>query len=152
MIIWTYTFCRFRIEKEYTALKSKENEDQIELRVKFSLFGVFMVTLINELPSKRLLNWMSCNLILHLVKRNFCFFVENLEFIFSNYIRNVAYGNENFKELTKILIKNESIYFLFESYGLDLGFFFQRLRTENRLLRQRIEALEKVLFIWKNPQ
>lgn len=152
MIIWTYTFCRFRIEKEYTALKSKENEDQIELRVKFSLFGVSMVTLINELPPKRLLNWMSCNLILHLVKRNFCFFMENLEFIFSNYIRNVAYGNENFKELTKILIKNESIYFLFESYGLDLGFFFQRLRTENRLLRQRIEALEKVLFIWKNPQ
>lgn len=56
------------------------------------------------------------------------------------------------RELTKIMIKNESIYFLFESYGLD--FFFQRLRTENRLLRQRIEALEKVLpvFICNNPQ
>lgn len=52
--------------------------------------------------------------------------MENLEFIFSNYIRNVAYGNENFKELTKILIKNESIYFLFESYGLDLLGFFSR--------------------------
>lgn len=56
------------------------------------------------------------------------------------------------RELTKIMIKSESIYFLFESYGLD--FFFQRLRTENRLLRQRIEALEKVLpvFICNNPQ
>lgn len=56
------------------------------------------------------------------------------------------------RELTKIMIKNESIYFLFEFYGLD--FFFQRLRTENRLLRQRIEALEKVLpvFICNNPQ
>lgn len=58
------------------------------------------------------------------------------------------------RELTKIMIKNESIYFLFESYGLDPIFFFQRLRTENRLLRQRIEALEKVLpvFICNNPQ
>lgn len=56
LIIWTYFSCRFRIEKEYTALKSKENEDQIELRVKFSLYGVFMVTLINELSAKKLLN------------------------------------------------------------------------------------------------
>lgn len=27
------------------------------------------------------------------------------------------------RELTKIMIKNESIYFLFESYGLDTIFF-----------------------------
>lgn len=42
--------------------------------------------------------------------------------------------------------------FFLSSYGLD--FFFQRLRTENRLLRQRIEALEKVLpvFICNNLQ
>lgn len=68
--------------------------------------------------------------------------------------KNIAHGKKNSRELTKIIIKNESIYFLFKSYGLDTIFFFQRLRTENRLLRQRIEALEKVLpvFICKNPQ
>lgn len=48
--------------------------------------------------------------------------MEVLVFIFCSYIKNIAYGNENIKELTKILIKNESIYFLFESYGLDLFF------------------------------
>lgn len=155
LIIWTYFSCRFRIEKEYTALKSKENEDQIELRVKFSFVWCFYGNIDQWVISqKKMLNWVSCNLFLHLVKRNFGFFFEILVIIFCNFIKNIAYGNENSRELTKIVIKNESIYFLFESYGLDMFCFFQRLRTENRLLRQRIEALEKVLpvFICNNPQ
>lgn len=33
-VFMSYVCCRYRIEKDYTALKSKENEDQIELRVR----------------------------------------------------------------------------------------------------------------------
>ena len=39
VLIFLCFFYLFRIEKEYTALKSKENEDQIELRVKPISFG-----------------------------------------------------------------------------------------------------------------
>lgn len=101
LIIWTYFSCRFRIEKEYTALKSKENEDQIELRVKFSLYGVFMVTLINELSAKKLLNWVSCNLFLHLVKRNFEFFLEILVINFCNFIKKYCIWQRKLQRIDK---------------------------------------------------
>lgn len=35
------------------------------------------------------------------------------------------------RELTKIMIKNESIYFLFESYGLD--FFFPEVKNRKQI-------------------
>lgn len=101
LIIWMYFSCRFRIEKEYTALKSKENEDQIELRVKFSLYGVFMVTLINELSAKKLLNWVSCNLFLHLVKRNFEFFLEILVINFCNFIKKYCIWQRKLQRIDK---------------------------------------------------
>lgn len=158
LIIWTYFSCRFRIEKEYTALKSKENEDQIELRVKFSLYGVFMVTLVNELSAKKLLNRVSCNLILHLTscKKKFwgVSFLEILVIFFCNFIKKYCIWQWKLQRIDKNNDKEWKHFLSFWVLWFGYNFFFQRLRTENRLLRQRIEALEKVLpvFICNNPQ
>lgn len=37
------------------------------------------------------------------------------------------------RELTKIMIKNESIYFLFESYGLDMYCFFPEVKNRKQI-------------------
>lgn len=55
--------------------------------------------------------------------------MEIFVIIFCNFIKNIVYGKENFRELIKIIIKNESIYFFFEFYGLDIIFF---LEVKNR--------------------
>ena len=76
-------FFFIRLEKEYTTIKNKEMEEQIEIKV--------------------------------------CVFVFVLE----------GYHNKHFLKMNW-------------SYNCSVLLSFQRLRTENRLLKQRIETLEKV--------
>lgn len=82
------------------------------------------------------LSELQCNFTSYiLLKRNFGVFLS-WKFLWSflaTSLKNIAYGNENSRELTKIMIKNESIYFLFESYGLDMFCFFPEVKNRKQI-------------------
>lgn len=82
------------------------------------------------------LSELQCNFTSYiLLKRNFGVFLswKFLWSFFATSLKNIAYGNENSRELTKIMIKNESIYFLFESYGLDMFCFFPEVKNRKQI-------------------